>query len=202
MAWGWGGRTLGLRGRRISRCRGPDRAHPPGGSCRLRRIDDADDCCDARLEPGVSSDAGAKSARRQEGGDQTDRGAACPGVQTDKDCYAPADDAAPRPGDRRCEPPALDRSAGWRARGKREIGPDIDARARGALQGLAACHPFGVAPTDKARRACEARLGRLADGAPSIDATPPPRQGDQELKLGTCRLNLRRLLSARVKCKF
>jgi hypothetical protein len=80
---------------------------------------------------------------------------------------------------------------------------DTGSRLRGVLHGLAACHDFGVKPTEKERRACEDRLGRLADAAPTM-GTPPPPVGDVKppQKAGTCRMNLRTLLSPRVKCKF
>jgi hypothetical protein len=82
-------------------------------------------------------------------------------------------------------------------------GSDADSRMRSALHGLAACHPYGVTPTDKERAACNERSSRLATRGPHIDAPrPPPAASEPEQKAGTCRLDKRSLLSAHVKCKF
>ena len=83
-----------------------------------------------------------------------------------------------------------------------ESDSDVGARLRGALHGLAACHDFGVKPTEKERRACEDRLGRLVDAAPKVGAPPPPVEEEKPQKANTCRLSVRTLLSPRVKCKF
>jgi hypothetical protein len=73
---------------------------------------------------------------------------------------------------------------------------------RKTLHGLAACHPFGMKPTEKERAACEDRLGRIADATPHIDNAPPPQPGAPPQKANTCRFSVRTLLSPRVKCKF
>ena len=78
---------------------------------------------------------------------------------------------------------------------------DVEGMQR-TLHALAACHQFGVRPTDKERTACEERLRRIADAAPHIDAPPPPQMGPPPQKANTCRVNARTLLSPRMKCKF
>jgi hypothetical protein len=80
---------------------------------------------------------------------------------------------------------------------------EADAAMRATLHGFAACHAYGVATTDKERKACEDRLGRLAADAPPIHkAMPIPADAETPQKAGTCRFHARDLLSPHVKCKF